>query len=237
MEAFPGMTGRGVRVAVIDSGVSPLHPHILGVAGGISIGSAGLNPDYQDLVGHGTAVMAAIKEKAPTAEYFAVRVFYRALRTNLECLLAAIEWCVQERMDLVNLSLGTLNRAHIQKFEAAIELATAQGVTLISPREVDGVAALPGSLPGVMGARLNPALPRDSYECRHQFGIPEFFASGYPRPVPGVPVEHNLRGVSFASANLCGFAALACQALRDRSYTAVQESLAREAGRIRACSA
>ena len=233
MEAFPGMTGRGVRVAVIDSGVSPLHPHINGVAGGISIGPAGLNPDYQDLVGHGTAVMAAIKQKAPDAEYFAVRVFYKALRTNLECLLAAIEWCVEERMDLVNLSLGTLNTAHLQKFEAAIDIAAAQGVTLISPREVDGVAALPGSLPGLIGAGLNWALPRDSYECSLKSGAPEFFASGYPRPVPGVPVEHNLQGVSFASANLCGFAALACQSLRNRSYLAVQESLAQEAERIR----
>jgi hypothetical protein len=29
-------------------------------------------------------------------------------------------------------------------------------------------------------------------------------ASGYPRPIPGVPPERNLRGVSFAVANATG---------------------------------
>jgi hypothetical protein len=34
---FPGASGCGVRVAVIDSGVNPRHSHILGIAGGVSI--------------------------------------------------------------------------------------------------------------------------------------------------------------------------------------------------------
>lgn len=38
---FGGVAGRGVRVAVIDSGVSPRHPHIGGVAGGASVGAGG----------------------------------------------------------------------------------------------------------------------------------------------------------------------------------------------------
>ena len=60
---FPDATGRGVRVAVIDSGVNAAHPHITGVAGGLSFpldGPAG--PDFADRLGHGTAVMAAIQK-------------------------------------------------------------------------------------------------------------------------------------------------------------------------------
>ena len=33
-------------------------------------------------------------------------------------------------------------------------------------------------------------------------------ASGLPRPIPGVPPERNLRGVSFAVANVTGILAL-----------------------------
>ena len=108
----PHSTGKGVRVAVIDSGVHAIHPHINGVAGGVTIGLEGNDPAFTDLVGHGTAVMAAIKEKAPDAEYFAVRVFYTSLRTTVDLLLRAIEWSIANRIDVVNLSLGTTNPAH-----------------------------------------------------------------------------------------------------------------------------
>src|ERR1019366_5105505 len=106
---FAGSTGRGLRVAVIDSGVNPRHPHITGVAGGVSI----LGPDeleegsFTDVLGHGTAVMAAMQEQAPDAEYFAVKLFNNSLRTTTPSLLAAIDWAIAKRVDVVNLSLGT----------------------------------------------------------------------------------------------------------------------------------
>ena len=57
-----------MKVAVIDSGVHVAHPHIGRIAGGASFGPS--SPDYSDRLGHGTAVMAAIQEKAPGAEYW-----------------------------------------------------------------------------------------------------------------------------------------------------------------------
>ena len=77
-------TGRGVRVAVIDSGVHAAHPHIGSVAGGVAIDEDGReHEDYVDRLGHGTAVAAAIKEKAPDAELYVVKVFDRSLSTRI----------------------------------------------------------------------------------------------------------------------------------------------------------
>ena len=68
--------GAGVRVAVIDSGVHADHPHVGGVAGGVAIDGVGhVSGDFVDRIGHGTAVTAAIREKAPAADCYAVRVF------------------------------------------------------------------------------------------------------------------------------------------------------------------
>src|ERR1700730_14766837 len=111
-EVFPGLTGRGVRVAVIDSGVNPRHPHVNGVAGGIAIGLTLRADAYLDGLGHGTAVLAAIKEKAPEAEYYAVRIYFRSLRTDIDFLLKAIDWAIDEKMDVINLSLGTPTVSH-----------------------------------------------------------------------------------------------------------------------------
>jgi subtilisin family serine protease len=223
--AWPGRAGRGIRVAVIDSGVNTAHPHIGGVAGGVAIGAA-VEADYLDVLGHGTAVMAAIMEKAPEAEYFAVKVFQTSLRARVEDILAAIDWCVDHEMHVMNLSLGTANPSHAERFAPSIARAAERGMILVSAGN-----ALPGSLPGVIGAGLDWDCPRESYTCRKTAEGVEFRASGYPRSIPGVPRERNLSGMSFAVANLTGFVALACEK-GSCSCASICSALSREAARI-----
>lgn len=212
------MTRRAVRVGVIDSGVHASHPHIGRVAGGVTIRERSTEDSFTDLLGHGTAVMAAIQEKAPEADYFAVRVFQSELRTNVEILCRAIEWCIEQRIEVINLSLGTTNPAHAHRFLRLIPYA---GI-LVSAREMEGAPAFPGSLPGVIGVGVDWDLPREWYALRNGT---EFFASGYPRPIPGVPKERNLSGISFAVANMAGFVTRAGERIEIRSSEAVRSEL------------
>ena len=202
-----------IRVAVIDSGVNSSHPHISRVDGGFP------ENDFLDRLGHGTAVMAAIQEKAPDAEYFAVRVFGREFRTNIAALTAALQWCVENKMDVINLSLGTSNAAHAEKFMPFIGRAIV----------VSAAGMYPGDQPGVIRVAPDPEIPRDEYRC--DAGI--FYASDRPRPIEGVPPERNLSGVSFAVANMTGFVARACERLEKRSYDAVLQALKADSTLIR----
>lgn len=230
---FPAATGRGLRVAVIDSGVNPRHPHIGGVAGGVSI----MGPEeieensFLDMLGHGTAVMAAMQEKAPAAEYFAVKLFHNSLRTSTPALIAAIEWAIAKGVDVINLSLGTLNWEYEQQFRALIESAGARGTTLVSAREAGGQACLPGSLPGVIGVGLDWDCPRTRYRSKQEEGGWVFYASGYPRSLPGMPRERNLHGISFAVANMTGFV---LRARESHPVEGIQQALAAEADIITA---
>lgn len=194
-----------LRIAVIDSGVNASHPHITRVDGGFP------ENDFLDRLGHGTAVMAAIQEKAPGADYFAVRVFDRELRTNINTLLAALKWCIERRMDIVNLSLGTSNPAHAEKFAPF-----PRRVILVS-----AAGAYPGDLPTVIGVAPDAAIPRDQYRFENDL----FYASPYPRPIEGVPSEKNLNGASFAVANMTGIVARACESLPNRTYKSIFEAL------------
>jgi subtilisin family serine protease len=194
-----------LRIAVIDSGVNPSHPHITRIDGGWP------ENDFLDRLGHGTAVMAAIQEKVPDAEYFAVRIFDRELRTNIDTLLAAIQWSIDHQIDIINLSLGTSNPAHAEKFAPFISRAIF----------VSAAGAYPGDLQGVIRVAPDSDLPRDQYRCEGEI----FYASPYPRPMPGVAPERNLNGVSFAVANMTGLVALACEGLTDRSYNSVRAKL------------
>ena len=207
---FAGLTGKGVRVAVVDSGVHPANPHIGVSVTGVRIGPDGaVDADFIDRIGHGTAVAAAILEKAPNVELVAVRVFDRSLSTTGDVLARAIRWSASTGARLINLSLGSSNPARAELLGGAVDDAVAAGAIVVSALETDGVAYFPGSLPNAVGVILHPSSERrevtmdvDDLRQTIQFG-----ASGYPRPIPGVPVERNLSGISFAVANVSGFLA------------------------------
>jgi len=224
---FPGRAGRGVRVAVIDSGVHARHPHIRSVAGGVSVLPDGTVEEgaFSDRLGHGTAVMAAIQERAPEAEYFAVKVFDGALRSTAIALGRAIEWAIQRQVDIVNLSLGTANAAHRALFERLVERARSAGVAIFAARESDGRACFPGSLEGVFGVDVDDPCERTEYRARQSVDRLVLSASPYPRPAAGIPKERNLQGISFAVANVSGYAARALEGLPDRSLAALGNTL------------
>jgi len=198
-----------VRIAVIDSGIHAGHPHVGGIAGGVAIAPDGsASDDFIDRIGHGTAVAAVIREKAPEAELFAVKIFDRKLATDAHTLVHAIEWCAAHEMQWINLSLGTANPEHAELLQQAVDEALARGATIVSAYEHDGVRWLPGSLSGTAPVLLDWECPRE--ECRVEElpdGRKAYRASGYPRPIPGVPPERNLKGISFAVANVTGWLA------------------------------
>jgi hypothetical protein len=73
----------------------------------------------------------------------------------------------------------------------------------------------------VIGVECDFGFPRDLYYFRDG----KFFASGYARPIPGVPPERNLHGVSFAVANMTGFIARECAELGKLDCGLVREKL------------
>jgi len=200
-----------VRVSIIDSGVNPAHPHVGGVVGGtrITSGDADGSTDYLDYIGHGTAVAGAIREKAPDAQLYAVKVFDRALTTNIEAIIKAITWCVENEMDVINLSLGTVNIENRKVIEQAVGRAAEKRTVLVAAREMSGEPSLPGCLPSVIGVVVDWQCARDCYGVKRSDDDPVFIASAYPRDIPGVPRERNLNGISFAVANMTGFVARA----------------------------
>ncbi len=203
-------------MAVIDSGVNGGHPHVGGVAGGVRIALSGeAEEDYVDRLGHGTAVFAAIQEKAPGAELYAVRVFTDRLKTSVRALVAAIDWAAERRVRVVNLSLGTLREEHAPMLEGAVERLGEVGGIVVAAETAGGQRWWPGSLPGAVGVVMDEELPRGCVvvgggRVGRGGGGPAaelVAAAPYPRPIPGVPRERNLSGISFAVANVAGMLA------------------------------
>ena len=207
-------SGRDIRIAVIDSGVHADHPHVGGVEHGVGIRSDGsLDADYIDRLGHGTAVTAAIREKAPDAVVIAVKVFWDTLSTNVSALVRGMDEACAHGATVINLSLGTPNVEHRPLLEAAVERAASAGAILVTALEDRGTVWLPGSLAGVVPVVLDWDCPREEYRLKADSDRRVVLASGYPRDIPNVPRERNLKGISFAVANATGFVARAMEAM------------------------
>jgi hypothetical protein len=193
---------QAVRIGMIDSGVHAEHPHVGGIAGGVTVEADAYLPGFVDCLGHGTAIAALIHSLAPSAALVAVRVFDRTLATSIKRVIRAIDWCVENDIQIVNLSLGTVNPNHRDAFTTAVDRVRNAGAVLVSAFEMNGQPMLPGCLAGVIGVTADPDCPGDQYRCAESGGKRVFSAPPYPREIPGVPRERNLNGVSFAVAHI-----------------------------------
>lgn len=204
--------GRDVRVAIIDSGINTDNPHVTAYASGIAIDRDGAeHDDVLDRLGHGTAVAAAIQEKVPGAELHIVRVFEKSLSTSAANLARAIDWAARQDLQLANLSLGTPRREHTELLRDAVARAREAGLLVVSARSHRAISWWPGSLPEVVGVVADAECGRDEIivDSVGPGGGLTLRASPLPRPIPGVPPERNVRGISFAVANATGFLARA----------------------------
>jgi subtilisin family serine protease len=107
-----GFTGKGIKVAVVDTGIDAQHPFLKDhIVGGFSPISKGTSvADYQDEQGHGTHVAGIIRQVAPDAQLLAVRVFPNegegGESATLETVEAGIRWAIDNGAQVINLSLG-----------------------------------------------------------------------------------------------------------------------------------
>ncbi len=134
-----GYTGKGIKVAVLDSGIDATHPDLATqVAGGKNFLSA--EPDG-DFVGHGTHVASTIagtgaasggkyKGVAPDAKLYDGKVC-GVSECSESTIVAGMEWAANEiKATVANISLGGGDTPEIDVMEEAVNRLTAQTGTL-----------------------------------------------------------------------------------------------------------
>ena len=131
---------------------------------------------------------------------------------------------------VINLSLGTADTAHRDALCSAVQRARARGALIVSALENSGVRWLPGSLADVVAVTMDWECDRHSYRVVEVSGREAIAASAYPRDIPGVRRERNLKGISFAVANATAFVARALEAAPARTVTDLLEILRANAG-------
>lgn len=207
-------TGAGVKVAIVDTGIDAKHPD-LRVAGGYNV----INPRSEpiDDNGHGTFAAGIIGARdnqigiigvAPEAQLYAVKVLKSHGGGDIADVVSGIQWCVENGMSVINLSLGITFDSPAVK--AACDAAWNNGKGAIL------CAAAGNNEPVVWPANYGSVISVGGTDSSNNIG--SFSSQGPPVEIcaPGLEVFSTGRdgtyvrntGTSFSAPHVAGAAAL-----------------------------
>ncbi len=215
--AWGGATGAGVRVALIDSGVDAAHPALGGCvddSGGIcfEVGPGGevvpAPGPHGDACGHGTACASIIHQLAPDATITSVRVLGRHNTGKVAAFTAGLAWAIEQRFDVINLSLGTGLRDWALAFHDLCDQAYFANSLVVTAANNRPKASYPSLYASVLSVACNHA--RDPFRFHANPNPPtEFLARGIDVEVAWRGGGYStVTGNSFAAPHISAIAAL-----------------------------
>lgn len=190
--AWGGGTGKGVKVAVIDSGVDAGHPAVGYVEGYVAVseGPDGIVFDtqpHEDVYGHGTACAGIIRALAPECEIHSVKVLGPGLSGRGIVFAAGLRWAIENGMDVCNLSLSTSKKDFFGMLHELADQAYFRNAMLVASANNMPGASYPATYASVFSV------------ASHDIADPYLF---YYNPDP--PVEFGAYGIDVRAAWLDG---------------------------------
>jgi subtilisin family serine protease len=192
--AFGSSTGRGVGVAVVDSGVDADHPSVNGVQGWAAFALDASAPDgvacdtapHRDLVGHGTACAGIIRSVAPDCDLISVRVLGERLSGRGAVFAAGLRWALESGAQVVNCSLSSSRADYADVFHDIADAAAHAGVVVVcAVNNVAGIS-VPATFSSVVSVAAHEGRDPGRWDANPQPPV-DFGA-------PGIEVEVAWRG-------------------------------------------
>ncbi|GHE92700.1 hypothetical protein GCM10018785_68570 [Streptomyces longispororuber] len=155
-----GYTGKGVKVAVLDTGVDQTHPDLKGVE--VLEKNFTDAPDAKDRLGHGTHVASTLagtgaksggryKGVAPGVRILDGKVIAEGEDGGSDSsILAGMEWAVANGAKIVNMSLGSLDTPGTEPLEEAVTRLSGKALFVVAAGNDGpgpGTLNAPGSTP------------------------------------------------------------------------------------------
>jgi subtilisin family serine protease len=229
------LTGEGIKVAVLDTGIDKDHPD-LSVAGGVNFVPKGLKLDstkWDDDNGHGTHVAGTIAALdntvgvvgvAPGVSLYAVKVLDRRGSGSLTWVINGINWAVQNDMDVISMSLST--DSDYSQLKTACQNAYNAGIVIVAAAGNDGSKVdYPAAYSTVVAVSATDSNDNIASFSNRGSEI-EVAAPGVSIPSTWKDGAYNtISGTSMACPHVTGVAALILDSNPSSSVTSVRTAL------------
>jgi subtilisin family serine protease len=209
-------SGRGIKVAVIDSGVELAHPRLAGVplTDDVAIVSDGLQlvnqpGDGKDLFGHGTAVADIVHSVAPDASIGSFRVLDGTCNSRSEIICEAVRQAMDLGYQIINCSFGCGILDHVLQYKTWVDEAYLRGVHVVAACNNTDYATpeWPGYFASVVTVNMASTEELDRFWYKRG-NLVEFAARGVSIDVAwrNGKIKH-VTGSSFAAPRVAGMLA------------------------------
>ena len=214
-ESWKSRTGKGVSVAIIDSGIDTNHPDLQGkVRESVEAKKENMRIVFEpsesgDSAGHGTACAGIISGIAPDSELYSIKVLGAGGLGDGQAFLAGLEYAINNKYRIINLSLGTTKPQYFAPLHDLLDRAYQAGCIVVAAAN-----NLPQpSFPSVFSSSLI-SVSKSEEKDPLNFGFK--YGEVIELTAPGVNIRtawtgngyRNLTGNSFACPHIAGIIAL-----------------------------
>ncbi|BCK00797.1 S8 family serine peptidase [Anaerocolumna chitinilytica] len=149
-----------IHIAIIDDGINEDY---------YNIGQLDYNIEItQDLIiqtrygydtyenSHGTTCAAIIRKYAKEVSLSSIKILTKGTQKGLKAqLIRALEWCVEQKIHLVNLSAGSVYYKDFKEIEETIQRVTSKGLIIVAACHNQNIFTAPASFKEVIGVKCD----------------------------------------------------------------------------------
>ena len=215
-QAMRNGSGKGVKIAIIDSGIELSHPALEGLklADDLAITHYGVSVNVTenngvDLYGHGTAIAHIVRQIAPEAEIGSFRVLGENLRSKGVMIRKGVELAFKQGYNILNCSFGCRGEARfILPYKEWVDDAYLRGIHIVSACNNNDFRRpeWPGHFSSVITVNHCLLDPEKMYRIPNS--LVEFAACGEKLRLPWIGgIWRTMNGSSYAAPHMTGFLA------------------------------
>ena len=209
-------TGRGIKIAVLDSGIEISNPHLdeLKLTDDVAIIDDGVQLKTvpgggRDVFGHGTAIAGILRDLAPDVSLGSFRVLGEQLRSRTAIIREGVRQAIDRGYHILNCSFGCGREDHVLQYKDWIDEAYLKGCHIVAACNNNDFTRRewPGHFPTVITVNFARTERADAlfYRPGH---LVEFVARGEEIEVPWIDGgQKKVTGSSFAAPHVAALLA------------------------------
>ncbi|MEK5415346.1 MULTISPECIES: S8 family serine peptidase [unclassified Paenibacillus] len=145
-----------VKIAVIDDGINEYllgEPVVQQLIFNDDFTINNYTIDRPERITHGTICAGIIKHYYPEIHMYSLKILSETLNGNIQKLYSALEWCVQNDIQVVNVSLGSHCSADLLETQKVINKVAGQGLIIVCAASNHDYITYPASFSNVIGVK------------------------------------------------------------------------------------